>query len=185
MGKSFGNGMNKTTWITLLITSMVCSSQVFAEEGRASIGVGTKQLSIVTSNIFTTSTYVWSGAALIGGYDFTDYISLYSHVYVMTEDVDADSTMNGFDAAVRFGSNRLGFTYYGSLGFYSDTWKHSAVNLTENYRGVSVGAGFGYNWKNLNVNWDTISFRSTYDYQGNSTAGYVVATGSMSLAYRF
>ncbi len=177
--------MKKFLMAGLLLSSFICATQANAEEGNGYVGLGLKSLVITVDNGVTISSFSWGGLAFVGGYDVTDYISLNGSYYTLTETTDANSEMKGFDAEVRFGPNSLGFTYYGSLGYFSDTWNGSTSGVSQDYSGALLGLGIGYNWENVNLNWNIFSIRSSSDYQGNSTADYSVGSGSLSLAYRF
>ena len=161
------------------------TTQAIAEEEKGKIGIGSYVLTVNEERAATTVSYVWSGTAIIGGYDITDNITANGSYYSLTEDIDSNSTMKGFDASVRFGPNGLGFTYYGGLGLYSETWNHSLGNVSGSYSGGLMEAGFGYNWKDVNLNWNVISFRTAKDYKGTSPNSFSAGTGAISIAYRF
>ncbi len=169
--------------LTAALAVTTLSGQAFAEEGRGYIGVGNYVLTIAEKSGNITKSYNWAGNAVIGGYNYTDKLSVNGSYYSVTEDLDAQSKMEGFDLSVRLGPNGLGFTYYGALGIFSDTWTHP-LSVSEDHSGTLIGGGIGYNWENVSFNWDLISFRSAADYQRGS-ADTTVGTGSMSIAYRF
>jgi len=177
--------MKKMTQVILMLFIAAFATQAVAEEGKGNIGLASKSLVITVDNAFSISTFTWAGLALVGGYDITDYISVNGAYYTLTEVVDTNSEMRGFDADIRFGPNGVGFTYYGSLGYFSDSWNGSTSGISQDYSGSSFGLGIGYNWGKVNLNWNIFSFRSSGDYQGSSTDNYSVGSGSLSVAYRF
>jgi len=170
--------------VSILLAGLT-STQAVAEEGAFNIGLASKSLVIVTDDGFATNTFTWVGLALSAGYDFTNYISLNGALYTLVETADTNSEMSGFDVDIRFGPNGLGFIYYGSLGYFSDTWNGSTLGVSQGYSGGSLGLGIGYNWENVNLNWNMFTFRSASDYQGSSTSDYTVGSSSLGIAYRF
>ena len=177
--------MKKQTIAASMLLAAMVSTQAVAEEGKFNIGLASKSVTIIVDDGFSSNAFSWGGLAIVGGYDFTDYISLNGALYTLVETADTNSEMSGFDADVRFGPNGLGFTYYGSLGYFSDTWNGSTSGISEDYSGGSFGVGIGYNWENVNLNWNIFSLRSSGDYQGSSTADFTVGSGSLGVAYRF
>ncbi len=163
------------------------TTQAIAEEGRSNIGISTYTLVVNEKIGLANYSYTWSGTAITGGYDITDTLAVNGSLYSLEELADSNSTMKGFDASLRFGPNGLGFTYYGSLGLYSETWKQSVRNLSERHTGGLIGGGFGYNWKDVNLNWNVISFRTAGDYKASTSSAnkFSAGTGSISVGYRF
>jgi len=177
--------MKKEIIVISMLMATSFGGQVYAEEGKGNIGLASKSLVIGVTNSLNTTTYVWAGAAITAGYDITDYISVNGATYTLFETANTNSKMTGFEADVRFGPNSKGFTYFGSLGYFSDTWNGSTSGLSQKYSGGSLGAGIGYNWENVNLNWKLFSLRSASDYQGASTSDYLVNSSTLALAYRF
>jgi len=174
--------MNKSILATSILLMSAFATPVMAEEGRGSIGLASKSISIATTSGFTTNTFQWGGIALVGGYDITNSISLHGSYYTLTETTDSNSEMNGFNADVRFGPNGLGFTYYGSLGYFSDTWNGSTSGISQDYSGGTFGVGIGYNWDSVNLDWNILNVRSKSDYPATTD---LVGSGALSLSYRF
>ncbi len=174
--------MNKSILVVSVLLMGALATPVMAEEGRGNIGLAFKAISIATTTGGTTNTFQWGGIALVGGYDFTDFISLRGSYYTLVETADSNSEMNGFDVDVRFGPNGLGFTYYGSLGYFSDTWNGSTGGVSQDYSGGTFGTGIGYNWDSFNVDWNILNIRSKSDYPATTD---LVGSGTLSLSYRF
>ncbi len=174
--------MNKSVLATSVLLIGMLSTPAMAEEGRGTIGLASKSISISTTSGFTTNTYQWGGIALVGGYDITDSIALRGSYYTLVETTDSNSEMKGFDADVRFGPNGLGFTYYGSLGYFSDTWNGSTSGVSQSYSGGTLGVGIGYNWDSVNLDWNILNIRSKSDYPATTD---LVGSGSLGLSYRF
>jgi len=171
--------MKKIIFSALMLFAGIYSAPAFAEAGKGSIGFASKSIVIESG---TALTYTWSGLALVGEYAFTDYIALHGTYYTLVETADANSEMKGFDADIRFGPNGMGFTYYGSLGYFGDTWNGSTTALTQDYSGTSFGFGIGYNWEHINLDWNIFTIRSNADYPGGVD---FVGTGALGLSYRF
>ncbi|MDQ6989455.1 MAG: hypothetical protein Q9M19_06190, partial [Mariprofundaceae bacterium] len=178
--------MKKTILIvSALLVGMFATSAV-AEEGRGSVGLGTYAISMVPS---TGTSVDFVGFAYVADYDVTDFISVGGHYY-FTKFNTSNSVgsfsydLDGFDVLVKTGQNGLGFTYYGGLGFYSETLDGSAIffngttdALSKDYSGTLLGYGIGYNWDNVTVGWEG-SIRSTGDYEKGSSGSVVAATGA-------
>ncbi len=181
--------MKKSILVVSLLFGTMFTTQAVAEEGRGVVGISSYSLMITRSFTVGSATLsqdtTYTGSALVLGYNVTDSMSVDGSIYALTDDKNSNSTMNGFDAAVRFGPNDLGFTYYGALGVYSETGENSATNISKDYSGALFGGGIGYNWDSVNWNWNILSIRPTGDYQGNDPADYTAFNAGMSIAYRF
>lgn len=173
--------MNKSILAASILLMGATATPAMAEEGRGSVGLGTYSL-IVTPTVGVSDTFI--GTALVGSYDFTDLFSVAGHFYALEHDVSSFIKMDGYDVMVRVGKNDLGFTYFGALGYYSETMSASTSTTTFDYSGTLLGYGIGYNWESVNVTWEG-SLRSTGDYEGNTGNSYVAATGALNVSYRF
>lgn len=153
-----------------------------AEEGRASIGVGTYVLTVVQS---VGGTRTFTGSALVGSYDFTNLISIAGHYYALTDDDFSFIELDGYDAMVRVGKNDLGFNYFGALGYYSETLATPSINTqTKDNTGTFIGYGIGYQWDSLQIGWEG-GFRTSGSESAAPGVSTVATTSSLSIAYRF
>ena len=159
------------------------ASTAQAEESKGKIGLGSYVLS-TTDLAGATNNY--NGAALVGGYNFTDTFSVNAHAYSLTHEVLTMVTMKGFDLMVRAGHNGLGFTYFGGLGLFNETLTGTifGISASHGFSGGLVGFGLGYNWEHVSVEWEgAIRGSQAYtDFTGKDTAA---VNASFNVSYRF
>ncbi len=179
---------------TVLIISALCLSAfatpAFAEEGRGNVGLGTYNIAMAHAG---GSSDAFLGTAITANYGVSDLITIGGHYYFTEEENSTSAlslTLNGFDLLVKAGKDGLGFTYFGGLGVYSETMEFKVnflgqtASASNDFSGALLAYGLGYNWDALNLTYEG-SIRSTGDYEADTGAGVVAATGSLSIAYRF
>ena len=172
--------MRKHLILASLLLSSALATPALADEGKGSLGLSSYALSI-SDGIVTDS---FNGLALTGEYDITNRIAIVGRYYALTNTDFSFIKMDGFDLNLRFGPNMPGFTYFGEVGYYSETMSATTSPLTFDFSGGLFGAGIGYNFDKVNLSFD-ITSRSTGDYQGNTSASLIAITSALSLSYIF
>ena len=167
------------------LVAMLSSGQAIAG-GQGTVGVGSYAIVATLSGFGLSTTSTYGGSALVGSYNFTPLISASGHIYGTTLQGGGEE-IGGYDAMVRFGKHDIGFTYFGSMGFFSETWKTTdGSGLKIDASGGLFGFGIGYNWEEVSLNYE-FAFRSAKDYEAAVAPGLTVTetSGSLNIAYRF
>ena len=185
--------------VSILLAGLT-STQAVAEEAQFSLGVGTYALGL-SSDVPGSQPLDFAGLALVGNYQVNDLVSVGGHFYsidasefvLLTGGGSAELAYanTGYDALVKLGkTSGLGFTYFGGVGYYSETIEVSApafpaagTNSTD-FSGAMFGAGIGNNWENVNLTFE-LYFRSTGDYENGGTASVTAVNSSLNVSYMF
>ena len=166
------------------LVAMLSSGQAIAG-GQGTVGVGSYAIVATLSGFGLSTTSTYGGSALVGSYNFTPLISASGHIYGTTLQGGGEE-IGGYDAMVRFGKHDVGFTYFGSVGVFSETWKTTDGTMSIDASGGLFGFGLGYNWDDVALNYE-FTIRDAKDYTAAMLPG-VTATetsGSLNIAYRF
>jgi len=171
--------------LTFLIFILPFNSQAEETERKISISFGTYALSISHADLFQSDeTLTLSGTAFSASYAISNNIAFRGTVFSLTDDDFPDIDSSGVDIMALFGSGftAQGFNGYLGAGIFIDSWRNS--NANQNFDGIQLNGGIGYNWEALSLNL-LFGLRESgeYDNQGNSFTA-VVST-SFNLSVRF
>ena len=159
------------------------ASTAQAEESKGKIGLGSY---VVSATDITGASVTYKGAALTGGYNFTDIFSINAHAYSLTHELTTALTLKGTDITVRAGHNGNGFTYFGGLGLFNETLTGTLgpFSASQGYSGGLVSFGLGYNWDKVSQEWEG-AIRDGQAYKDVSGKDTAAINSSLNVAYRF
>lgn len=163
-----------------LAGSLVLASglvQAAADERMFTLGGSLYWIDVDATNVVTMD---FSGGAIVGTAAFNDNVALRGSIYGAAWDVNDELEVTGYDAQLLLGSNlnREGFKYYVALGVFDERigLEGDDVDDKERFSGAQLGAGFGYNWPQVALDY-TLNIRSASDY-----ADFIEDSGMMQVA---
>ena len=152
-------------------------AQGAADERMFSVGGALYWIDVDATNVITMD---FSGGAIVGTAAFNDNVALRGSIYGAAWDVNDELEATGYDAQLLLGSNlnREGFKYYVALGVFDERigLEGDDVDDKERFSGAQLGAGFGYNWPQVALDY-TLNIRSASDY-----ADFIEDSGMMQVA---
>ena len=152
-------------------------AQGAADERMFSVGGALYWIDVDATNVITMD---FSGGAIVGTAAFNDNVALRGSIYGAAWDVNDELEVTGYDAQLLLGSNlnREGFKYYVALGVFDERigLEGDDVDDKERFSGAQLGAGFGYNWPQVALDY-TLNIRSASDY-----ADFIEDSGMMQVA---
>jgi hypothetical protein len=152
-------------------------AQGAADERMFSVGGALYWIDVDATNVVTMD---FSGGAIVGTAAFNDHVALRGSIYGAAWDVNDELEVTGYDAQLLLGSNlnREGFKYYVALGVFDERigLEGDDVDDKERFSGAQLGAGFGYNWPQVALDY-TLNIRSASDY-----ADFIEDSGMMQVA---
>ncbi|HTO19157.1 MAG TPA: outer membrane beta-barrel protein [Pseudomonas sp.] len=152
-------------------------AQGAADERMFSVGGALYWIDVDATNVVTMD---FSGGAIVGTAAFNDNVALRGSIYGAAWDVNDELEVTGYDAQLLLGSNlnREGFKYYVALGVFDERigLEGDDVDDKERFSGAQLGAGFGYNWPQVALDY-TLNIRSASDY-----ADFIEDSGMMQVA---
>lgn len=172
---------------TILFSSLVCAEeteQLVESQKKWNVGISTYAITIDAAAYGDDQ---FAGYSLSGGYSFSDNVALRGQYYSTEHDIDSSLELSGLDLNVYVGTGLAseGFKAYAGLGVYSETLESSYFQVEEDFSGVQLSGGIGYNWESVSLDF-ALAIRSTGDYEDFGTGADTSAVaGSLILAYRF
>jgi len=126
----------------------------------------------------------FSGLTTSTTFAFSDNMSIRGQYYALELDNSSDVDVSGFDVSIFYGSGLVseGFKAYIGIGLYSET--HDSKNIDDDFGGVSLNGGIGYNWKSVYLDL-SLGIRSTGDYEDLYDDGTGITAVSCSLVFGF
>lgn len=164
------------------------SAAAIAEEERNfSVGVTTSGLTLATDGFEDDEA---SGLGVTASAYFQDtgrfQLGGRATLAFMEHDDLSGLDVTTFDASLLWGQgfNAEGFKWYLSGGIFNDKWSYDVTSFSENFNGLQLGGGIGYNWDRIALDgW--LTARNTSSYKFYDLTPESVITGGISLSYRF
>jgi hypothetical protein len=173
---------------TILASSLIFSNVTLADENSQpmkhwSVGAGTYVVTIAFDNSEDDS---FGGGALSATYAFNDNFAIRGNLFSLEHEDFSDVELTGFEMLAYYGTGLAtkGFKAYVGGGLYNESIE--ANYFDEDFTGVQISGGIGYNWESLSLDF-SLGLRSTGDYEDIFDDGeeVSVASGALVLAYRF
>ncbi len=184
--------MKRTTITTAILSSTLLFSTLLSAEEVNKVDETLKQWSVGVSSYVISiddADYgddTFEGYSFSAGYAFSDSLAVRGQFYSTEHELTSDLELSGIDVNVFYGTGLAteGFKAYVGVGFYSETLKETYYEIDEDFSGVQLSGGIGYNWDSLSLEL-AIALRSTGDYEDLSESDMAAAAGSLILSYRF
>jgi hypothetical protein len=163
----------KTNLISLavLASTLILSNITHANENtqkntslkQFTIGAGTYATTINIDSRYGDESLDSSGLNISGSYAFSDNFSIRAGYYSLENDDFSDIESSGIDLVAYYGTGLAtqGFKAYIGGGFFTDTWE--AENESEDFSGLQLNGGFGYNWEVVVIDL-IVGLRAADDY---------------------
>jgi len=181
--------------ITLICVISLMSLSVRAEEQvqekKFSIGLGTYALILAYSDPAMGSDDEFSGLALNAAYAFNDNVAVKGAYYSLEHDDFSELEATGLDFSVVAGTGLAtqGFKIYGGGGLFKETWEVSGFSGDEDFSGLQLVGGLGYNWDVIAIDL-SVALRNTDDYVDllasiGGTGDVTAVAGAFTVSARF
>lgn len=183
--------MKKNIQGTLLISSLLLSTHVMAndevyqEETKWSVGVGSYAF-FITNDDNSDADYEFSGFNVTAGYAFNNHLQVRASYFLLEDDTYPAIDSKGLDLMVYGGVGfaKRGFRGYGGAGFYSDKWSNKYGS--ESFSGFQFGGGVGYNWGQVGLDFE-VKLRQADKYEDlfYESGTYMAMSGNLTVSYLF
>ncbi len=197
LGRRFLSLLGVSVGLILLAQPTAADADMDADaaEKRFKVGAGLKSL-VVTNNVWGADDERLSGVELFftGSPPDLGWLGFNGNLYFLrhrgSNQLSDDVYAVGFEGEVQAGLNvaKEGFKVYGVIGFYAENWSNG--DFDENFSGVHLGVGLGYNWRDVSLD-VTFRGRTTRDYDNflrdlyGPNAEAAAGTASVTVGYRF
>ncbi|KGJ92193.1 outer membrane beta-barrel protein [Thalassotalea sp. ND16A] len=130
----------------------------------------------------------FTGFGLSATYAFSDKVAIRGEYYSLEHDDESKLEVSGFDLVAYYGTNLMspGFKAYIGGGVYSESLEYSSFDVDEDFSGVQLNGGIGYNWEMVSLDF-VLGLRSVGDYEdfAGDSADLSAATSSLIISARF
>ena len=190
----------KFSVLALSLTSLFMSQAAWAEESTSttknttavtqadkneakhwSLGLGTYALVVDDDESIDEE---FTGYTLAATYAFQNNVAVKIQYYNIEHDDFSDVDVSGYDANIYFGTGLLndGFKAYVGGGLYNETLEIDNLDFDEDFSGLQVSGGIGYNWKRVSLEL-AMNIRSIEDYEDFYGADDDIIAVSSSLLF--
>lgn len=161
------------------------------QEKKFAIGIGTYVLKLAYDDPAAEGDDDFSGFAISASYAFTDNVAVKGAYYSLEHDDFSEIDVTGLDLAVVAGTGLAthGFKIYGGGGFFKETLEVSGFSGDEDFSGLQLVGGLGYNWDVISLDF-SLAIRDADDYTDfiNSVGGtgdVTAVAGTLTVSARF
>lgn len=161
----------------LAIILLPFNTQADEQEKKFTLGAGTYDLRIAYDNSSLVDGY-FSGVGVSASYAFTNKYAIRGEYYRLEHDDDSGLDVDGFDLVGYYGTGLItkGIKAYVGGGIFTEM--HDSSNLTENFKGLQLNGGIGYNWDAVSLEF-VLGIRDVSEYKD-----YIEDTGGISTKAR-
>jgi len=177
----------------LLATAITCFAlPAFAAETEElkhfSVGVASYATTLRAETDYGSDDLDFGGFAVFGTGAINDNVGFRLTYADQDSDDDSDLESTAVEGSLIAGTGLAtsGFKAYGSVGFFSETWEVSGFSGEEDFSGLMLGAGIGYNWSPVSLElWVNLRDASDYEDFAGSGVDITAASGGLGLSARF
>ena len=170
------------TILTALLTTTFTNAET-AKQKQWSVGISSYAL-IIDSDYYGADDFI--GFAISSDYAISDNFAIRGAYYSLEHEDFSEIEVNGFEFLGYYGTGLMsqGFKAYIGGGLYTETLEASG-GLDEDFSGVQLNGGIGYNWESVALDLST-GIRTTGDYEDFYDGDdLIVTSGSLTLSFRF
>lgn len=184
----------------ILVTAITCAaSPTFAadaeKEKHFSVGIASFA-TVVNVEAYAYNGYnlyyvdedlEFSGFSIFGTAAINDNVGFRLAYADQSNDDDSDFELTAIEGSLIAGTGltTTGFKAYGSAGFFNESLEVKGLSGEEDFNGLMLGAGIGYNWNPVSLEF-WFHVRDASDYEDSFGDAEVVAvSGGLGLSARF
>lgn len=181
----FKKGLFATAITCIALPAFAADTQ---ELKHFSVGLAPYATVVSVDTYYGSDDLDFSGFAILGTGAVNDNVGFRLTYADQDNDDNSDLELTAVEVSLIAGTGLAtdGFKAYGSVGFFSETLEVSGFSGEEDFSGLMLGAGVGYNWSPVSLEF-WINFRDPSDYEDAAGSGVDItaASGGLALSARF